>query len=183
MVLVPYSTIPCWGLSPDLVAFNTLVDFHARQGRARAAWMSPPTVKSDLLAQNLLGKLDYSRFRTFQYVSKRFKTVQWCPKPFARWETQRRRWAGLYRFLEIEVKTAFQWIERLKESGCGTGRLHWVHSDSFCISVVKFDQSGDLGWFGDVRWKLSHLEVLVQIFSPTAQWHCTQAWIVAQNTH
>ena len=123
------------------------------------------------------------RFNTFQNGSKRFKTVQWCPKPFARWETQRRRWAGLYRFLEIEVKTAFQWIERLKESGCGTGRLHWVHSDSFCISVVKFDQSGDLGWFGDVRWKLSHLEVLVQIFSPTAQWHCTQAWIVAQNTH
>ena len=54
------------------------------------------------------------RFNTFQNGSKRFKTVQWCPKPFARWETQRRRWAGLYRFLEIEVKTAFQWIERFK---------------------------------------------------------------------
>lgn len=44
--------------------------------------MSPPTVKNDLLAQNLLGKLDYSRFRTFQYVSKRFKTVQNGSKRF-----------------------------------------------------------------------------------------------------
>lgn len=161
--------MPCRGLSLDLVAFNTLVDFHARQGRARATWiwLDVSTVKKDLFAENLLGKLDYSWFRTCQSVSKRFKTFQWCPKPFARWELPRRSWAALYMRSSpgqdgLPVDWTFKGI-RLRD---------WAQLMQRC--EVWWKRRSWMIWAsGDVPWKLSHLEVLVQIFSRTAQWHRT----------
>jgi hypothetical protein len=67
------------------------------------------------------------RFNTFQNDSKRFKTVQnvsMMSKAFRKMRNAETPLSWTLPFLgdRAEVKTAFQWIERLKESGCGTGR-------------------------------------------------------------
>lgn len=165
-----------------------------REGSGRLD-VEKPTVKNDLRPLRIFSENwmipGLERFNTVQNGSKRFKTVQWCPKAFRKMRNAETPLSWTWPFLGdrgedgLPVDWTFKGI-RLRDwaqfmSVCIEFIL--IHSASVLWSLVKACQSGDLGWFGDVRWKLSHLEVLVQIFSPTVQWQRTQAWIVAQDTH